>query len=297
MIAEKNPIKSLGLRLLFTGPTFLTFTVALLVPFAYGIYLTFMDMSGAATGLGNPIFNGIENYKNAIADTEFWTSMKLTLFFTFWAVILSNIFGLGLALLVTSGIKGQNFFRTTLFTPNLIGGLILGYIWQFFFVTTLPQLGDKFNIDILKIGWLGDETLAMWAIIIVSVWQSAGYLMIIFIAGLISVPKDVIEASTIDGANAFQRLAKITMPMMVPSFVITIFLTLKNSLMVYDLNYSLTQGDPFGSTRLVSMHIVGKTFDSAMFGVGQSEAILLFVVVAIATGVQVYFSKKLEVEA
>jgi raffinose/stachyose/melibiose transport system permease protein len=297
MIAEKNPIKRIGLRLFFTGPTFLAFATALLIPFAYGVYLTFMDMNGATSGLGSPVFNGVQNYIDALQDMEFWTAMKGTLWFTLWSVVLSNAIGLGLALLVTSGIKGQNFFRTTLFTPNLIGGLLLGYIWQFFFVTTLPQIGSKLHIPLFEIGWLGDEKLAMWAIIIVSVWQSAGYLMIIFIAGLISVPKDVIEASTIDGASAFQRLTRITMPMMVPSFVITIFLTLKNSLMVYDLNYSLTQGDPYGSTRLVSMHIVGKTFDSSMFGVGQSEAIVLFVIVAIATGIQVYFSKKLEVEA
>jgi raffinose/stachyose/melibiose transport system permease protein len=294
MIAEKKPLKKLGEQLFFTGPTILVFSIAVLIPFAYGIYLTFMDMP---TVISTPVFNGLDNYKVAIQDPKFWTSMGLTLKYVVACMILVNALGFGLALLVTSGIKGQNFFRTSLFTPNLIGGLILGYIWQFVFVQTLPTIGQKFGIEILRLGWLGDEKLAFWAIVIVTVWQLAGYMMIIFIAGLVNVPKDVIEASTIDGANAWQRMLNVTLPLMRPAFVITLFMTLKSSFMVYDINYSLTAGGPYNSTVMVSMNIVKKAFTENKFGIGQAEAIILFIIVAIVSGIQVYIGKKGEIEA
>jgi raffinose/stachyose/melibiose transport system permease protein len=294
MIAEKNPVKRFGNQLFFTGPTFFAFIMTLLVPFIYGLYLTLFEMAGVQS---TPVFVGIQNYIMAVQDTDFWTSMWVTVKYVGATVVFVNILGFALAYLVTAGVKGQNFFRTALFTPNLIGGLVLGYIWQFVFVTSLPVFGERFDIEILKLGWLGDEVLAFWALVIVTIWQSAGYMMIIFIAGIMNVPKDIIEASTIDGANAWQRLINMTLPMMVPSFVVTIFLTLKGAFMVYDINYALTQGGPYGSTKMASMHVVGLAFDQSNFGLGQAEAIVLFAVVAVATGLQVYFSKRLEVEA
>lgn len=272
----------------------IAFTIALLIPFVYGFYLTLMKM---ATPLSPPVFSGLENYRTAISDDQFWDSLWLTVKYTGATIVFVNAIGFALAYLVTMGIRSQNFFRTALFTPNLIGGLVLGYIWQFIFVQSLPAVGEKFGIEFLRLGWLGDEHLAFWAIVIVTIWQSAGYMMIIFIAGLISVPKDIIEASTIDGANAWQRLTKMILPLMVPSFVVTVFLTLKNAFIVYDINVSLTEGGPYNSTMMVSMHIVQKAFMQTDYGVGQSEAIILFAIVAVVTGVQVYFSKKLEVQA
>jgi raffinose/stachyose/melibiose transport system permease protein len=294
MISEKRLIKRMGNQLFFTGPTIIFFTIAVLIPFAYGLYLTFTNMTSPL----NPIeFSGLANYKTAFTDAKFWDSLILTVKFVVTTVIIINILGFILAYLVTSGVKMQNFFRTSLFTPNLIGGLILGYIWQFIFVQTMPSIGEKFGIEWLRLGWLGDEHLAFWAIVIVSIWQSAGYMMIIFVAGLVNVPKDVVEAATIDGANGWQRLRKVTLPLMVPSFVVTIFLTLKNAFMVYDVNYSLTAGGPYDSTTMVSMHVVKKAFVENNYGVGQAEAFVLFAIVAVVTGLQVYFSKKLEVAA
>lgn len=293
MIAEKNPIKSVRDRLLFTGPTMIAFTLAVLMPFAYGFYLTLMRMNN----ITDMSFAGMDNYMEAFKDSDFWISLVLTFKYVGATVIFMNILGFALAYLVTTGIKGQNFFRASLFTPNLIGGLLLGYIWKFVFAQSLPALGKALGIELFRWSWLGDAQLAFWAIVIVAIWQNAGFLMIIFIAGLMSVPKDIIEASTIDGANAWQRLTKMVMPMMVPSFVVTIFLTLKNAFMVYDMNFSLTAGGPYNSTKMVSMHVVSKAFDSNNYGVGQAEAIILFIVVATATSLQVYFSKKLEVVA
>lgn len=175
--------------------------------------------------------------------------------------------------------------------------MVLGYIWQFIFVQSLPNLGERLSIEFIRLGWLGDPDLAFWALVIVTTWQLAGYMMIILIAGLVNVPNDVLEASRIDGANGWQRLRSIILPIMRPAFVITIFMTLKSSFMVYDINYSLTQGGPYNKTLMASMHIVNKAFNQQEFGVGQAQAIVLFVIVAIVSGIQVYIGKKGEIEA
>lgn len=290
---QRINLKNMGNSILFLGPITVFFALTVLIPFSYGIFITFHSMSSPVDPME---FSGIANYINAFKDQKFWSSLWLTLKFVLATVFFVNLVGFGLAYLVTSGIRIQNSLRTAYFTPNLIGGLVLGYIWQFIFVQSLPALGEKLDISWLKLGWLGDPQMAFWSLVLVTIWQTSGYMMIIFIAGLISIPKDLIEASTIDGAGPLTRLLKVTLPLMVPSFVVTIFLSLKNAFMVYDLNFSLTKGGPFGSTEMVSMHVVNKAFIESNYGTGQAEAILLFIIVALVTGLQVYSSKKLEVE-
>ncbi|MBM7662718.1 raffinose/stachyose/melibiose transport system permease protein [Bacillus mesophilus] len=294
MTHRKKNLANWGTSFLFLGPTTLFFAITVAIPFIYGIYLTLNRMD---TPVDPMVFSGLENYINAFKDTKFWESMWLTMKFVVATVVFVNLVGFGLAYLVTSGLRIQNSLRTAYFTPNLIGGLVLGYIWQFIFVQSLPAFGQRFGIEFLELGWLGDPTMAFWSMVIVMVWQTSGYMMIIFIAGLISIPKELIEASKIDGASAFKRLMNVTIPLMVPSFVVTVFLSLKNAFMVYDLNYSLTKGGPFGSTEMVSMHVVNKAFVEANYGMGQAQGIILFVIVAVITGIQVYSSKKMEVEA
>src|SRR5690606_7001845 len=196
--------------------------------------------------------------------------------------ILINIVGFCLAYSVTSVIertKVQTFLRSAYFTPNLIGGLVLAFIWQFVFVQILPAIGDFTGIKWLELGWLGDPVMAFWALVIVTVWQQSGYMMIIFIAGLISIPKDLMEAATIDGAGPLKRLRYVILPLMVPSFVVTIFLSLRNAFMIYDLNLSLTDGGPYNSTLMATMHVVNKAFIEYDYGTGQAEAIVLFIIV------------------
>lgn len=306
MIKEKSVVARYSDQLFFTGPTILFFMMSLGVPFLFGIYVTFMDVPNIyEAASGGMQFTGLDNYVTAFQDENFWKALLLTVKYTVSTIFFVNAIGFALAYLVTSGIKGQNFFRTSLFTPNLIGGLLLGYIWQFIFSKSFTVLADN-GLNLPLIGkvnmewigyWLADEQKAFYALVVVTVWQSAGYMMILYVAGFMNVPKDIIEASTIDGAGSFQRLLRITLPMMVPSFVVTIFLTLKGSFMVYDVNLSLTEGGPFNSTIMASMHVVRLAFNDSGYGVGQTEAFILFAVVAIVTGIQVYFSKKLEVEA
>lgn len=294
MIAEKGVLNRLRLRLLFTGPTLFAFTTVMIIPFLYGIYLTFTNWDGIST---TQSLVGMQNYLAVFRDAEFWKSFGLTLKYVFYTVVLINVIAFMLAYVLTKGLKGQSIFRAGFFLPNLVGGIVLGFIWQFIFNYVLVYVGQNAGIQSLAATWLADPDKAFWALVIVTVWQNAGYMMVIYIAGLTGVPNDIMEAASIDGANSWVRLRKMVLPLMVPSFIVCIFLSLQRGFMVYDLNLALTKGGPFDSTQMVSMHVYEKAFLSRDYGVGQAEAFVLFLMVALITLLQVYFSKKLEVEA
>ena len=228
---------------------------------------------------------------------DFIYSKLLTLKYVLFTVIFINVIAFFLAFILTSGVKAQNFFRAGFFVPNLIGGIVLGLMWKFIFSNALVYIGTKYSIPFFEASWLGDPDKAFRALIIGAVWQYSGYMMIIYISGFMSIPKELLEACSIDGANGYRRLKAVTLPLMVPSFIICVFLSLQRGFMVYDINLSLTQGGPFKSTQLISMHVYEKAFLSQQYGVGQAEAFFLFLIVAVITITQVYFSKKLEVEA
>ncbi|KZE67356.1 sugar ABC transporter permease [Paenibacillus polymyxa] len=294
MIAEKGVWNRLRTRLLFTGPTLFAFITVMIIPFLYGIYLTFTNWDGISTTLS---LVGIQNYLAVFRDIEFWKSFGLTLKYVFYTVVLINVIAFMLAYVLTKGLKGQSIFRAGFFLPNLVGGIVLGFIWQFIFNNVLVYLGQHANIQALSTTWLADPDKAFWTLVIVTVWQNAGYMMVIYIAGLTGVPNDIMEAASIDGASSWTRLRKMVLPLMVPSFIVCIFLSLQRGFMVYDVNLALTKGGPFSSTQMVSMHVYEKAFLSRDYGVGQAEAFVLFLMVALITLLQVYFSKKLEVEA
>lgn len=278
----------------FALPAVFIFATVVIVPFIYGMYLTFTDWNGV-TDVKNLV--GFANYMELFRDTGFWSSMLLTLKYVFCSVLLVNLVAFLFAYMLTSGMKGQNFFRTGFFTPNLIGGVVLGFIWQFVFSRILVNIGDSTGWGIFSTSWLSDPNKAFWSLVVVTVWQLSGYMMLIYVAGFTGMSEDVLEAASIDGATGFQRLKSIVMPLMVPSFVICLFLTLSRAFMVYDVNLTLTGGEPYGSTRLVAMHVYEKAFTARQYGVGQAEAVFLFLVVAVISGLQVYIGKKKEVEA
>lgn len=294
MIHTNNKLRRLGNQLLFTGPALFAFLAVVMIPFFYGIRLTFYKWDGISSAMP---FVGIKNFIEVLHDDKFWTSILLTFKYVIAIVILINVIAFLLANLVTSGIKGQNFFRTIFFAPNLIGGLVLGFLWQYIFNSFLPTLGQKYHLLLFAKTWLGDEHLALWALVIASVWQYAGYMMVILIGGLLNIPKDVLEAARVDGVTRWSRLRYITLPLMVPSFIVTIFLSVQRGFMIYDVNYALTKGGPFESTVLGSMYVYNKAFIRFDYGVGQSEAFVLFFLVAAITLIQVGISKKKEVEA
>lgn len=294
MITEKGLWNRLRLRLLFTGPTLFAFLAVMIMPFLYGIYLTFTNWDGIST---TSSLVGFDNYLSVFKDTVFWQSFLLTLKYVFISVALINAVAFLLAYVLTTGLKGQSIFRAGFFIPNLVGGIVLGFVWQFIFSNVIVYLGKELSFPLFSASWLADPNKAFWTMIIVTVWQYAGYMMVIYVAGLMNVPKDILEAASIDGASLWTKMRKMILPLMVPSFIVCIFLSLQRCFMVYDLNLSLTKGGPFKSTEMVSMHVYEKAFLSRDYGVGQAEAFVLFLLVATITIAQVYFSKKLEVEA
>lgn len=280
--------------LMFAGVTTAIFVAVVIVPFIYGIYLTLTSWDGVSK---QKPFVGLANYVATFADGAYWQAMGRTFLYSFIAVILVNVVAFILAFLVTSGVKGQNFFRAGFFTPNLIGGIVLGYIWKFVFNRAFVALGDSLSIKAMSTSWLATTEGAMLCLIIVSVWQYAGYMMLIYVAGFMSVSEDVLEAARIDGCTNSQSIIFVSVPLMASSFVQCLFLTVTRCFMVYDVNLSLTNGEPFNSSVMAAMHVYNQAFTYKNFGVGQAEALILFIVCAIVGVVQVYVGKKGEVSA
>lgn len=272
----------------------LAFVLVVLVPFLFGIFVTFTNWTGTNSSVQ---FMGLQNYIQAFTDSAFWGSMGLTMKYVVFVLVFTNVLALAMALLVTSGFRGQNVFRGAFFTPNLIGGVILGFIWQFVFSRVMVSIGKGMDIGLLKTSWLGDPDKAMWALIIVGVWQLSGYMMLIYIAGLTGVPQNVVQAARIDGATEWQILTRIKLPLMVPAITISLFLTLQKTFMTFDTNLTLTKGGPYNSTELVAMHIYNEAFKLRNYGPGQAKAILFFVIVAAIALAQVIITKRKEVEA
>ena len=279
---------------IFALPGLFCFIAVVMVPFLYGVYLTLTDWNGVSKEKN---FIGLVNFAGVMKDTQFWSSLALTFKYVIAVVILVNVLAFAIAYLLTRGIKGQNFFRAGFFTPNLIGGIVLGYIWQFVFSRVFVNIGESTGWSFFEAFWLSDPDKAFLALVVVSVWQLSGYMILIYVAGFMGLSKDVMEAASIDGASGWVKLKNIIMPLMMSSITICLFLTLSRAFMVYDVNLSLTAGAPYGTTEMAAMHVYEKAFTSRQFGVGQAEAFILFIIVACISGLQVYFTKKREVEA
>lgn len=280
--------------LLFAGPAAILFCAVVILPFVYGLYLTFTSWDGISK---TKPFVGLANYAAAFRDSAYWQALGRTAVYAVIAVVLVNVVAFLLAYLVTSGVKGQNFFRAGFFIPNLIGGIVLGYVWKFVFNRAFVAIGNALSIGALSSSWLATTNGAMLCLIIVSTWQYAGYMMLIYVAGFMSVPKSLAEAAEIDGCTKGQAMFHVTIPLMRASFVQCIFLTITRCFMVYDLNLSLTNGEPFGSSVMAAMHVYRQAFTYKNYGLGQAEALILFAVCAIVGVTQVYIGKKGEVAA
>ena len=280
--------------LMFAGVTTIIFAAVVIIPFLYGLYLTFTSWDGVSA---NKPFVGIANYLSTFSDAAYWQALGRTLIYSLIAVVLVNVVAFTLAFLVTSGVKGQNFFRAGFFIPNLIGGIVLGYIWKFVFNRAFVAIGNALSIDAMSTSWLATTNGAMFCLIIVSVWQYAGYMMLIYVAGFMSVSEDVLEAARIDGCTNLQSIVHISVPLMVSSFVQCLFLTVTRCFMVYDVNLSLTNGEPFNSSVMAAMHVYNQAFTYKNYGTGQAEALILFIVCAVVGVLQVYIGKKAEVSA
>ena len=269
---------------LFVLPTFLAFTIGFIIPFFEGLYLSFCQF----TTVKNAKFTGFGNYKKIFSDLTFLSSFKFTVLFAVASIVLINVIAFALALLLTRKLKGTNIFRTIFFMPNLIGGIVLGYIWQLIFNGVLA----KYNTAIGLNEWYG-----FWGLIILVGWQQIGYMMIIYIAGLQSIPGDVIEAAKIDGASGIQRLFKVTIPMMMPSITICMFLSITNGFKLFDQNLSLTAGEPAKMSEMMALNIFQTFYGRTGWeGVGQAKAVLFFILVVAIGMIQLRATRSKEVQ-
>ena len=279
--------------LMFAGPATVLFCAVVIIPFVYGIYLTFTSWDGVAK---TKPFVGGANYAAAFADADYWHALGRTAVYSLFAVVLINIVAFALAYLVTSGVKGQNFFRAGFFIPNLIGGIVLGYVWKFVFNRAFVAVANAITRGSAT-SPLSTPNGAMFCLILVAVWQYAGYMMLIYVAGFMSVSDALKEAAMIDGCTPAQAMWNVTIPLMRASFVQCIFLSITRCFVVYDVNLSLTNGEPFGSSVMAAMHVYRQAFTYKNYGLGQAEALILFVICAVVGITQVYIGKKGEVAA
>ena len=270
---------------IFALPTTLAFAVVFLIPFILGIYLSFCEF----TTVSDSTFTGIENYIRAFADSNFRNALWFTVKFTVVSVVSVNLIAFSLALLLTGKIRGRNFFRTVFFMPNLIGGIVLGYIWQLIINGVLASLGVTITYD---------PSYGFWGLVVLMNWQMIGYMMIIYIAGIGNIPKDLIDAAKVDGAGAAGILRHVIIPMVMPSVTICLFLTITNAFKLFDANLALTDGAPSRQTAMLALDIY-KTFYGAVGsqGTGQAKAVVFFLLLAIISLIQLRFTRKREVEA
>lgn len=286
----------------FVAPTLFAFLMVLIVPFGMGVFYSFTNWTGIR---GNPVdWVGLTNFKNAFTDLRFYHAFGVTTLYAVVSMAVVNVVAFGMALLVTQELKLKNLYRTGFFLPNLIGGLVLGYIWQFIFNAALPKLGDALGSSFLHASMLTDPNKAFLAIVFVAAWQYAGYIMMIYIAALQNVPPELHEAAAIDGASSWQRLWAVTFPMIAPALTVSAFLTLVNAFKMFDVNVSLTNGLPatqflgssVPSTELLAMNIYNTAFQMNRMAQGQAKAVIFFVVLVVVSLIQVYFNKRREVE-
>ena len=269
---------------IFVLPTLLAFTLFFIIPFIMGIVLSFCKF----TTVTNASFVGLNNYIHAFSNKDFLNALWFTVKFTVVSVITVNVFAFLLAYALTRGIKGTNLFRTTFFMPNLIGGIVLGYIWQLLINGVLA----RFGVTIMS-----DAKYGFWGLVILMNWQLIGYMMIIYIAGIQNISTDVLEAAKIDGATKFQTLTKVTIPMVMSSVTICLFLTLTNSFKLFDQNLALTAGGPAKKTSMLALDIYTTFYNrNGWEGVGQAKAVIFFVLVGILALSQLYFTRSKEVE-
>ncbi|MBQ4265182.1 MAG: sugar ABC transporter permease [Clostridia bacterium] len=271
----------------FLLPTLAAFIIGFIWPFCWGIFLSFHKF----TTVSKTTFVGLSNYIKVFQDATFVNAFWFTARFTIVSTILINVLAFALALTLTRGLRGTNAFRTVFFLPNLIGGIVLGYIWQILLNGLLTNLG----LPLLAL----DAKYGFWGLIILMCWQQIGYMMIIYIAGLQNVPTDLLEAASIDGATSLQTLWNVKLPMVMPSITICSFLTLTNSFKLFDQNLALTSGEPAKASQMLALNIYDTFYARSgpqWKGIGQAKAVVFFLLVISISLIQLYFTRRKEVQ-
>ena len=291
---KKKKIHKLLPHLVFLGPSTIIFTVIMLVPILLTFGYSFTDWNGISdkvefVGLKNFIF--IFSGKATFLDA-FWFTFGIAIVI----FILTNLLGIALAVALSSRIPISAWFRAIFFLPNTMGGVLLGFIWRFIFIIGFSFIGEAIGLKLFQLQWLGTFETASAGLIVVSVWQSVGYVMVIMIAGLAGVPNDLLEAAKLDGVNSWQNLIKIRLPLCMPYITICLFWTLSNALKMFDLNVALTKGGPYGSTTSMALNIYNDAFAYNKFGLATAEALIFSLIILVVTSLQMYLSRKAEAD-
>ncbi|MFD1952953.1 carbohydrate ABC transporter permease [Paenibacillus thailandensis] len=282
--------------LAFTMPALVLYAVFLLIPTIGGMYYSFTDWNGLNKSYS---FVGFGNFAEALTeDPDFVHSLWFTLKYVVFMIVLQNAIALLLAVFIESRKKSKGFFRTVFFMPNMISTIISAFMWTFVFTQVLPQLAEKTNMLFLDQSWVGDPNYSFISILVVSLWNGVGYMMIIYLAALQGVPHSLKEAAIIDGASAFQTFRKVTVPMITHAITICFFLTLNGAFKVFEIVYGLTGGGPGRSTQVITMNIYEEAFSNNFrYGYASAKSVILFLFILVFTLVQIYVMKRKEVEA
>lgn len=280
-------------HLYFVGPATICLLLIIVIPFVMGGYYSLTSWNGIS---GDKSWVGLSNYiKIFTEDMQFFNSFKFTLLFTVAALVITNLLAFVLALGLTQALKLVGLLRASFFIPNVLGGILLGFIWRFIFTNSFADIGNLTGIRFFNLQWLGTSSTGFWAMIIVFTWLITGYLMVIYVTALQGVDQSVLEAAKIDGSNYMQTLFRIVVPLIIPAFTICLFLSLSTAFKVFDLNLALTNGGPFNSTQMVAHNIYVEAFQKNRFGTGSAKAFIFFIAVALLSVTQVMLTKKKEV--
>lgn len=289
-----------AVNILFVAPCVLTFLMVIVIPFFFGLYYSLTNWNGVSDDV---MFVGLKNFSTLMASPDFVYSFLITIAYTLINIVFINIVSFVLSLVVTSKIKRRNFYRSGFFVPYLIGGIVLGYIWQFILNNILVEIGTTYGIQFFQTSFLSLPHTVIWTMAVVNTWQYAGYIMLIFVAAIQSIPSSLMEAANVDGASYFSRVIHILMPMMANAFTISIFLTLTTSFKQFDMNLTLTNGGPatrfmdtpIKASQLLAMNIFNTATANRM-AEAQAKAVVLFLALLVVSLIQVTVNKRKEVE-
>lgn len=279
---------------MFTIPSIILVTIMIYIPFVMSGYYSLTEWNGIAKA---PVFVGLENFKTIILESKsFINSLIFTGKYTILFVVFSNILALALAVVLTQKFRSANLFRGIFFVPYIMSMTIVGFIWKFIFTQGFARLFTSTGLEVWNLSWLGDPKLAFFSVTFVGVWQSLGFYIVLYIAGLQAVPADILEAATVDGAGRFRKFFKITLPLLGPSITTCIFMSLTNALKVFDIILALTKGGPGASTYSVTLQIYKEAFQNNNYGLGSAESIIYFIFVMVITQFVLRIFSKREVE-
>ncbi|WP_239614680.1 carbohydrate ABC transporter permease [Cohnella mopanensis] len=285
--------KKLLIYFTFVSPAVLLFALIIMLPFARAIIFSFQDWDGISTDIK---WVGWSNYTTIFHDSAYLKSFWFTLKYVAVSTLLVNLIGFALAIVLNMKLKTKNVLRTVYFMPHVIGTLIIGFIWQFIISQVFPQIAEWTGWHIFGVNWLSYPSYAFWALILVNVWYSAGYFMVIYIAALQGISTELLEAAQIDGVNRWQRMWHIVLPLVRNAITICLFLAITSGFKVFDLNLALTKGGPFGSTESLALHIYQDAFANNNYTLASTKAIIFFIVLGAITLIQVFAMKRKEVE-